>query len=76
MSRRQKKNRDTYEEGFVDDEPVDDEIGDEPPSIDPYEVLGLEKEATADDVKKAYRKAALRWHPGRCYLLFLSVHDC
>lgn len=71
MPRRQKKNRDTYEEEFVDDEPVDDEFGEEPPSIEPYEVLGLEKEATADDVKKAYRKAALKWHPGKYYLLYL-----
>ena len=36
----------------------------EPPSIDPYEVLGLEKTATADQVKNAYRKAALKNHPG------------
>ncbi|TQV98171.1 chaperone protein dnaJ 6 [Cordyceps javanica] len=37
----------------------------EPPSIDPYEVLGLERTATADDVKKAYRKAALKHHPDK-----------
>jgi DnaJ family protein C protein 9 len=43
-----------------------DEAGEEegPPSIDPYAVLGLEAEATADDVKKAYRKLALKHHPG------------
>ena len=42
----------------------DIEMDDSPPVIDPYEALGLEKEATADDVKKAYRKLALKHHPG------------
>lgn len=37
---------------------------DVPTSIDPYEVLGLERTASEADVKKAYRKAALRNHPG------------
>lgn len=37
----------------------------EPPQIDPYEVLSLERSATADQVKSAYRKAALKNHPGQ-----------
>ncbi|GAB0134572.1 hypothetical protein EsDP_00002937 [Epichloe bromicola] len=37
----------------------------EPPVIDPYETLGLEKQATADQVKSAYRKAALKNHPDK-----------
>lgn len=37
---------------------------DEPPTVEPYEVLGIEKTATADEVKLAYRKAALKNHPG------------
>lgn len=42
-----------------------DELDDaEPPTIDPYEVLGLERSATADQVKSAYRKLALKNHPG------------
>lgn len=44
-----------------------EEIGEEedgPPTVDPYEVLGLAHEATADDVKKSYRKMALKHHPG------------
>lgn len=32
---------------------------------DYYEVLGLTKGASADDIKGAYRKAALKWHPDR-----------
>ena len=36
----------------------------EPPTIDPYEVLGLERSATVGLVKLAYRKAALKNHPG------------
>ena len=30
---------------------------------DYYEVLGLQKGASVDDIKSAYRKAALKWHP-------------
>jgi len=32
---------------------------------DYYEVLGLQKGASTDDIKAAYRKAALKWHPDR-----------
>lgn len=58
-----------HEEAFIDDEEDEEEekeieAEDGPPAIDPYEVLGLDTEATADDVKKAYRKLALKHHPG------------
>lgn len=32
---------------------------------DYYEVLGVSKTASADDVKRAYRQAAMRYHPDR-----------
>jgi DnaJ family protein C protein 9 len=53
--------QDPYDE-FADELEVDEV----PPSnIDPYEILGLPEDATTEDVKKAYRKAALDNHPDK-----------
>uniref|UniRef100_A0A453EJV0 J domain-containing protein n=1 Tax=Aegilops tauschii subsp. strangulata TaxID=200361 RepID=A0A453EJV0_AEGTS len=33
--------------------------------VDYYKVLGVNRGASDDDLKKAYRKLAMRWHPDK-----------
>merc|ERR1719350_1200421 len=32
---------------------------------DYYEMLGIKRDATPEDIKKGYRRAALKWHPDK-----------
>lgn len=32
--------------------------------VDYYGILGINKDASEDELKKAYKKAAMKWHPG------------
>ncbi|KAL2075420.1 hypothetical protein VTL71DRAFT_363 [Oculimacula yallundae] len=60
---RKSKNEDLQEESEEEEEL--EQPNDEPPTIEPYVVLGIEKSATADEIKSAYRKAALKHHPDK-----------
>jgi hypothetical protein len=73
------------EEEEEEDEGLEDLEGDEEeedlralereelPKVEPYKVLGIEKTATADEIKLAYRKAALKNHPGTNISFHLSL---
>ena len=35
---------------------------------DPYKVLGVDRKASAADIKRAYKKLAVEWHPDKVLL--------
>lgn len=43
--------------------------------MDPYDALGLESGAAEGDIKKAYRKMSLKYHPDKVSLDMASVDD-
>ncbi|KAF2258024.1 DnaJ-domain-containing protein [Lojkania enalia] len=62
MPRRQKEELEIDEDEEMDGHDLEDE---DPPSINPYDVLGLKTDASTEDVKKIYRKLALKHHPDK-----------
>ena len=48
---------------------------DPPKAVNPYKALGLSKTATTAEVKTAYKKLALKHHPGKTLLVKLIASD-
>lgn len=44
----------------------------QPPELDPYELLRVGSDATEGEIKTAYKKLALEYHPGM-HLLFTQT---
>lgn len=38
--------------------------------INYYEILGLKEDCTPEDIRKAYKKLALKWHPVNNNIIF------
>ena len=56
----------SYDEEEESKGEVDHVMGDGQPKFILYDILGLQKTATGDEIKKAYRKLALLKHPDKC----------
>jgi len=42
--------------------------------MNPYKILGLDSTATEDDIKKAYRKLAVKYHPEKIKKSILVIY--
>lgn len=65
MARKMKAQAPSPDPSTSESESQEEAISAPPTEINPYEVFSLEKTATADQIKFAYRKAALRHHPDK-----------
>ena len=50
---------------------MDELVGEPPTSVAPYTVLELDRSASPSEVRTAYKKLALRYHPGPYSLILL-----
>lgn len=55
----------TREGGSRGEEDASGRTGDGPGILDPYEVLGITRDASADEVRIAYKKLAGKYHPDK-----------
>lgn len=65
MSRKTKERSPSPRAESEDPQQADETLTQPPSEINPYEVLSLAKDATADQIKSGYRKAALKHHPDK-----------
>ncbi len=85
VSRRTHKHQDNHEADSanpdgIEEEASDSETADTPSPVDPFTILGVRKDAALKEIKQAYRRLAVVYHPdssrnpetGR---IFQMIHD-
>ena len=43
-------------------------------SFEPYKVLGVHRRATAQEIRKSYKKLAKEWHPDKVQVMWWQYH--